>query len=118
MKSLGFEEFRAIRLTGAPSYRLYVERFDPEKKEYKSQDVGTLSTSEKLAIGLILQMALKETYLKKLPFFILDDVLEGFDAERCERVIEYLKEKVKQEGWFVIATRLVEDLDEPMVKYL
>lgn len=118
MASLGFSEFRTIKLVGAPSYRLYVERFDPEKREYKSQDVGTLSTSEKLAIALILQIALKETYMKKLPFFILDDVLEGFDSERCEKVINYLREKVKLEDWFMIATRLVEELDVPRVKHL
>jgi DNA repair exonuclease SbcCD ATPase subunit len=118
MESLGFVEFRTIKLSGAPSYRLYIERFDPEKKEYKSQDVGTLSTSEKLAIALILQIALKETYMKNLPFFVLDDILEGFDPERCEQVIKYLKEKVKQEDWFIIATRLVEELDVPRVRYL
>jgi len=118
MTSLGFSEFRTIKLVGSPSYRLYVERFDPEKKEYKSQDVGTLSTSEKLATALILQIALKETYMKKLPFFILDDVLEGFDSERCEKVINYLREKVKLEDWFIIATRLVEELDVPRVKHL
>ncbi|MCP8308866.1 MAG: hypothetical protein H3Z53_11245 [archaeon] len=118
MTTLGFSEFRTIKLAGAPSYRLYVERYDPEKKEYKSQDVGTLSTSEKLAIALILQMALKETYMKKVPFFILDDVLEDFDSERREQVIDYLKEKVKQEGWLIIATKLVEELGAPKIRYL
>jgi DNA repair exonuclease SbcCD ATPase subunit len=118
MVNLGFTEFKTIKLSGAPSYRLYVERFDPDKKDYKSQEVGTLSTSEKLAIALILQIALKETYMKKLPFLILDDVLEGFDPERSERIIEYLQHKVKQEDWFIIATRLVESINIPGVTYL
>jgi DNA repair exonuclease SbcCD ATPase subunit len=118
LASLGFKEFRTVRLTGSPSYRLYVERYDPKKKDYKSQEVGTLSTSEKLAISLILQMALKETYLKKVPFLIMDDALEDFDLERRERVIEYLKEKVTKENWFIIATKLVEELGPPRVKYL
>jgi DNA repair exonuclease SbcCD ATPase subunit len=118
MNDLGFTEFKTIKLSGAPSYRLYVERYDPSKKDYKSQDVGTLSTSEKLAIALILQIALKETYMKNLPFLILDDVLEGFDLERHKLVIEYLEKKVKQEDRFIIATRLVENLNTPRVVYL
>jgi len=118
MSDLRFTEFKTIKLSGEPSYRLYVERYDPTKKDYKSQDVGTLSTSEKLAIALILQIALKETYMKNLPFLILDDVLEGFDPERRKRVIEYLEKKVKQEDRFIIATRLVENLNTPRVVYL
>lgn len=118
LASLGFKEFRIVKLTGSPSYRLYVERYDPKKKDYKSQEVSTLSTSEKLAISLILQIALKETYMKKIPFLVIDDVLEDFDSERRERVIEYLKEKVAKEDWFIIATKLVEELAPPRVKYL
>jgi DNA repair exonuclease SbcCD ATPase subunit len=118
LASLGFKEFRTVRLAGSPSYRLYVERYDPKKKDYKSQEVGTLSTSEKLAISLILQIALKETYMRKVPFLIIDDVLEDFDSERRDRVIEYLKEKVAKEDWFIIATKLVEELDPPKVRYL
>ena len=118
MSSLNFQEFRTIRLTGSPNYRIYVERYDPKKRDYKSQEVGTLSTSEKLAISIILQVALKETYIKNLPFLILDDVLEDFDPERREKVIDYLKEKVKKEGWFIIATKLVEEVGPPRVEYL
>ena len=118
LESLGFKEFRTVSLAGSPSYRLYVERYDPKKKDYKSQEVGTLSTSEKLAISMILQIALKETYMKKMPFLIIDDVLEDFDSERRERVIEYLKEKVAKEDWFIIATKLVEERGPPKVRYL
>ena len=118
LASLGFKEFRTVRLAGSPSYRLYVERFDPQKKDYKSQEVGTLSTSEKLAISLILQIALKETYMRKVPFLIIDDVLEDFDPERRELVIEYLKEKVAKEDWFIIATKLVDERGPPKVRYL
>lgn len=118
LKNLGFKEFRAVRLTSSPSYRLYVERYDPKKKDYKSQSVGTLSTSEKLAISVILQIALKETYLKKIPFIIMDDILEDFDPERRERVIDYLKEKAAKENWFIIATKLVEEIGPPKVIYV
>ncbi|MCJ7634523.1 hypothetical protein MUP77_19290, partial [Candidatus Bathyarchaeota archaeon] len=118
MSSLNFREFRTVRLTGSPNYRIYVERYDPKKKDYKSQEVGTLSTSEKLAISIILQVALKETYLKSLPFLVIDDVLEDFDQERRDKVIDYLKEKVEKEGWFIIATKLVKELGPPRVEYL
>jgi DNA repair exonuclease SbcCD ATPase subunit len=118
LSSLNFQEFRTVRLTGSPNYRIYVERYDPQKKDYKSQEVGTLSTSEKLAISIILQIALKETYLKNLPFMVIDDVLEDFDPERRDKVIEYLKEKVEKEGWFIIVTKLVKDLGPPRVEYL
>ena len=118
MSSLNFQEFRTVRLTGSPNYRIYVERYDPRKKDYKSQEVGTLSTSEKLAISIILQIALKETYLKNVPFLVIDDVLEDFDSDRRDRVIDYLKEKVRKEGWFIIATRLVKELGPPRVEYL
>ena len=118
LASLGFKEFKTVRLVGSPTYRLYVERYDPKKKDYKSQEIGTLSTSEKLAISMILQIALKETYMKKMPFLIIDDVLEDFDSERRERVIEYLKEKVAKEDWFIIATKLVEERGPPKVRYL
>lgn len=118
LMSLGFEEFRTVKLTGSPTYRLYVERYDPKKKDYKSQEVGTLSTSEKLAISMILQMALKETYIKKVPFLIVDDVLEDFDPERRKRVVEYLKETVAKEDWFIIATKLVEEFGPPKIRYL
>jgi uncharacterized protein YhaN len=63
-------------------------------------------------------MALKETYLKNIPFMIIDDVLEEFDAERRDKVIQYLKEKVQEEGWFIIVTKLVKDFGPPRVKYL
>lgn len=118
LASLGFKEFKTVRLAGSPTYRLYVERYDPKKKDYRSQEIGTLSTSEKLAISLILQIALKETYIKNVPFLIIDDVLEDFDSDRRERVIEYLKEKVAKEDWFIIATKLVEELGPPKLRYL
>lgn len=118
MSRLDFQEFRTVRLTGSPHYRLYVERYDPKKKDYKSQEIGTLSTSEKLAISIILQVALKETYLKNLPFMVIDDVLGDFDPERRDKVMEYLKGKVEKEGWFIIVTNLVKELGPPRVKYL
>ena len=50
MKSLGFTEFRNIKLN--KDYRLYVERFNPKTNDYVAQQLKTLATSEKLVIAL------------------------------------------------------------------
>lgn len=88
-------------------YRLYVERLDTKTGEYVFQQVKTLSTSEKLSISLILQAALKETYIPDVPFFVLDDIIEDFDGDRREEILEYLTEKAKENDWFIVITKLV-----------
>ena len=104
MQALGFKEFRTIRLND--EFRLIVERYDESKKSYVLQLPQTLSTSEKLAVALILQLALKETYMPDVPFFLVDDVLEDFDESRRVQVLEYLGKKAAEGDWFVIATKL------------
>lgn len=108
MKALGFKEFRTIMLDR--NYRLYVERLDKKTKKYKSQRPETLSTSEKLSIALILQVALKETYIPEVPFFIVDDVMEDFDGDRREAAIKYLANKAKDEDWCIVITKVVKKL--------
>ena len=66
IKKLGFKEFRSIKLND--NYQLYVERLDESSGEYVLQQVKTLSTSEKSAISLILQIALKQMYIPDLDF--------------------------------------------------
>jgi uncharacterized protein YhaN len=56
--------------------------------------------------------------MRNTPFLIVDDVLEDFDPERRDRVIEYLKDKISKENWFIVATKLVEERGPPTVKYL
>jgi chromosome segregation ATPase len=116
LKSLGFTEFRNVRLN--KDYRLYAERFNPRTNDYVAQQLKTLATSEKLVIALILQVALKETYLPNLPFFVIDDVIEDFDEDRRKKVIDYLVQKARDEDWFVVTTRLVEELGPPRIKYM
>lgn len=110
MERLNFSEFRTIMLNA--NYRLYIERFDEKKRDYVFQQVRTLSTSEQMSVALILQIALKETYLSDIPFFLIDDILEDFDEERRMEVISYLKEKAKENDWYLICSKLVEGLDE------
>lgn len=107
---LGFKEFRTVMLN--QDYRLYVERFDEKKKDYVFQQVRTLSTSEQMSVALILQMALKQTYLPRVPFVIIDDIMEDFDKGRREQVVQYLEEKAEENDWFVVSTKLVPELDE------
>lgn len=109
MDRLDFKEFRTVMLN--QDYRLYVERFDEKKKDYVFQQVKTLSTSEQMSVALILQVALKETYLPHIPFLLIDDIMEDFDEQRREEVLAYLKEKAQENEWYIISTRLVKGLD-------
>jgi DNA repair exonuclease SbcCD ATPase subunit len=110
LERLDFKEFRTVMLN--QDYRLYIERFDEKKKEYVFQQVRTLSTSEQMSIALILQMALKETYLPEVPFFLIDDAMEDFDDDRRIEVMAYLQEKAKKNDLFLISTKLVKGLDK------
>ncbi len=111
MDELGFKEFRNIKLN--ENYQLYIERLKEKTSEYVPQQVKTLSTSEKLTIAMILQIALKETYLQDTNFFILDDVISDFDEDRKNIVLNYLSKKAKEKNWFVVATKLIEE-DKPV----
>lgn len=107
INNLGFSEFKTIRLNDA--YQLYVERLDENTGEYVLQQVKTLSTSEKSAIALILQIALKQMYISDLDFLILDDVLANFDDDKKIKILNYLSKKAEDEGWFIILTNLTEE---------
>jgi DNA repair exonuclease SbcCD ATPase subunit len=107
MHDLDFPEFRSVKLNR--DFRLYVERFDSRTNDYVTQLVSTLSTSEKLTIALILQIALKETYLPNKRFLLIDDVVEDFDEERRGKILQYLSNKAQEQDWIVIVTKLIED---------
>lgn len=110
LEELGFQEFRTVKVDDR--FRLYVERYDQKLKDYVPQEVKTLSTSEKLSVALILQLALKETYVPRIPFFVVDDILEDLDEDRARKVMDYLSEKGESEGICVIATKLDPSLDQ------
>ncbi len=103
---LKFKEFRTVKLN--EDYRLYVERRKGTSNDYVLQQVKTLSGSEKMAIAIILELALKETYIPGLPFFVLDDVVVEFDDDRKKTVIDYLRRIAKEKDWSVIVTNLDE----------
>jgi DNA repair exonuclease SbcCD ATPase subunit len=112
VKKLGFEELVNIRLND--EYRLYIERIGSIGEGTAIQQIKSLSTSEKLAIALILQSALRSTYLSEIPFFLIDGIIEDFDEDRRKEVIEYLKQLTAEENMIVIASRLDEEL--PFIK--
>ena len=112
MNILEFTEFDQVALT-ADDYRLVVFR-----KGFVNQPIRTLSMSEKYAIATLLQITLKETYLPDIPFFVIDEVILSFDDNRKRKIFAYLNEQAKQNNWFVIVTRLSEDVNKILVRPL
>ncbi|MCJ7760096.1 hypothetical protein MUP59_03015, partial [Candidatus Bathyarchaeota archaeon] len=110
---LRFQEFKEVMLN--KDYKLYVQRYDEKKRDYVMQNASSLSTSEKVAIALILQVALKETYVPNVPFLLVDDVLEDLDEGRLNTVLKYLSSKAKESDWYVVATKLVKGQVEPRI---
>ncbi|KYK33037.1 MAG: hypothetical protein AYK18_05125 [Theionarchaea archaeon DG-70] len=108
IQKLGFEKLVNIRLND--EYRLYIERIGDNGEGKVIQQIKSLSTSEKLTIALILQSALRSTYLSEIPFFLIDGIIQDFDEDRRREVINYLKRLTTEENIIVIATKLNEEL--------
>ena len=102
MAELGFTEFDQIAL----------DKDDKQLKVFRSgfvrQPLESLSTSEKFSIAVVLQITLKKTYLPDIPFFIVDEVVVNYDSERKDRILDYLSQMAKEEGLYVIVTKLAE----------
>lgn len=108
IKKLSFEKLVNIRLND--EYRLYIERTGDNGEGKVIQQIKSLSTSEKLTIALILQSALRSTYLSEIPFYLIDGIIQDFDEDRRREVINYLKQLTIEENIIVIATKLNEEL--------
>ena len=106
MSDLGFTEFDQIAL----------DRDDKHLKVFRSgfirQPVESLSTSEKYSLAIILQIALKETYVPDIPFFIVDEVVVSYDGARKGKILDYLDEIAKEDDLYVIVTKLSEEEGE------
>jgi chromosome segregation ATPase len=102
MSDLGFTEFDQIAL----------DQDDKQLKVFREgfvrQSIESLCTSERYSIAIVLQIALKETYLPDIPFFIVDEVLVSYDKEREERVLDYLSDLARDNSLYVVVTRLAE----------
>lgn len=102
MAEIGFSEFDQIAL----------DRNTKELKiirpGFKLQTLESLCTTEKYSIAILLQIALKKTYLQHIPFFIVDEIFINYDKDKKKKVTEYLERMAKEQNLFVIITRLPE----------
>jgi DNA repair exonuclease SbcCD ATPase subunit len=87
---LGFRDFEKIEIN--PRYLIDVVR-QGRTRVFK-QPIFTLSTSERVTIGVIVMLAGKEQYLPDFPIFVLDELVTSYDPTRFKRIIEYVTERV------------------------
>mgnify|MGYP000434884461 CR=1 FL=1 len=115
---LGFTWLKSIRLVSSEvhdvatgevrrGFEVKVVRALPSGREVE-QSLSTLSTSERLAVSLIVvltgyKLKMFEEY-KGLAPILADEALLAFDPHRFERVIEMLKKYAK----YVVVTKLAE----------
>lgn len=109
MADLGFSEFDQIA----------IDKDDKQLKIFRPgfvrQPVESLSTSEKYSLALLLQIALKETYVPDIPFFIVDEVMVSYDGTKTDKILAYLNQMAQEKGLYVIVTRLAEKAEEGVV---
>lgn len=102
MTDLGFSEFDQIA----------IDKDDKQLKVFRPgfvrQPVESLSTSEKYSLAVVLQIALKETYVPDIPFFVVDEVMVSYDGTKTRKILEYLERIARERGLYVIVTRLAE----------
>ena len=76
MIDLGFSEFDQIA----------IDKDDKQLKIFRPgfvrQPVESLSTSEKYSLAIVLQIALKATYVPDIPLFIVDEVMVSYDGTK------------------------------------
>ncbi len=106
MADLGFTEFDQIAID-KDDMRLKVLRAG-----FVRQPLESLSTSEKYSIAIVLQIALKETYLPDIPFFIVDEVVVSYDEEKKQRILDYLGQMAKEKELYIVVTKLSETAGE------
>jgi len=76
--------------------------------EGKPQPLVSLSGAQKHIISVILQLALKEAYMRDEPFFLIDEVMLDFHGKSQESIMKYLYEATKKFAWTTIITKLGE----------
>ncbi len=89
--------------------KIYIDDYSYEVNVIRNKDghsikqpIKSLSSSERVSIGLILMLAGKEKYIPTFPLFVLDAISEDYDPIRLERIIKYLNSKVP----YVVVTML------------
>jgi DNA repair exonuclease SbcCD ATPase subunit len=108
IRELGFSWLKSIRLVTdetKKSFEVKVIRVLPSGREVE-QPLNTLSTSERLALSLIVvltgyKLKILDEHKGMVPI-IADEALLAFDPQRLEKVVEELKRYAK----YVVITRL------------
>lgn len=106
MADLGFSEFDQIA----------IDKDDKQLKIFRPgfvrQPIESLSTSEKYSLAIVLQIALKETYVPDIPFLIVDEVMVSYDGTKTSKILDYLDQMAQEKGLYIIVTRLAEKGDQ------
>jgi len=100
IRDLGFED---LRMEIDPSELNVIVR-----RSGRYQPITSLSSSEKTAMATVLQIALMETFTPRVPFLLVDEVMESFDPERGRKIAEYLLQVARSRDIFVILARVGE----------
>jgi DNA repair exonuclease SbcCD ATPase subunit len=115
IKKLNFVWLKSIRLVkneAKKSFEIKVVRIFPSGREME-QPINTLSTSERLALSLIVvltgyKLKMLEEYKGVMPI-IADEALLVFDPQRFEKVADELKKYAK----YIVITRLARSDEVP-----
>jgi len=101
---MGFRAFRDIKIEeeitrGRPSSLDVVVEHESGKK----RSLSSLNTTEQLTLGLVFQIAAKESYIPDFPFFVIDDNMKTYDFDQYNSIIRYLESRAD----YVLITQLV-----------
>jgi chromosome segregation ATPase len=104
-ESMGFTTFRKIEIVKEMTRdRLTSLDAIVEHASGKKQSLSSLSTAQRLTLGLVFLVSAKENYIPKFPFFVIDDQMNNFDPDRLVSVMEYLS---KDKAEYVLVSKLV-----------
>lgn len=108
LREWGFE-FNAVYLDEKYFLRI--------KRDEEIIPLSSLSASERNALAILLQRAVKEAYLPDIPIFALDGTLLDFDPRKANKILDYLKGVAKRTGEAILVTE-VSDEDKISIEYL
>ncbi|EEB72938.1 archaea-specific SMC-related protein [Thermococcus sp. AM4] len=115
LKRIGFSEFKKIYLD--KDYILNVQYVAPNG-EVKIIQPYALSESERVAIALVLMLALNKVYRENINYIIIDNMYEYFDQYRTDEILKLLNEYAKQEQVTIVLTRTTSNVNDIKVSVL
>jgi chromosome segregation ATPase len=95
---------------GLSEFRLVVRRRQQDGSVVDEDDLGTLSESERSLVGLVVALAgyVAHDVADDVPFLLLDS-LEAFDADRIDRLLDYVRDAV--DVTYIVTALLTGDAD-------